>query len=348
MEIRTLHPSEREAFLGLLDGWELPDGWRGRSADFFRRYVEQDPSYADENVFVAVDAGRLVSCLQIFPRRLRVGEAAVPTGGIGSVFTLPEARSGGVASAVLGRAADAMRERGMPLSLLFASRLDFYGRLGWESWPGSRSLVRRNAGLSAADAAPAGLEIAPFEAARDLSGVQRIHGTYTGRRQGTVVRDAGAWEATLRNGGNPLEEFLVARRGGEAVAYARATVISGFLLLTELGRSEDAPEALAELVVRLLTPREDDPLEVPGRPSRDLRTLGVGPPLFDAALAEALRARGLGIDGHPDPNAMFRCLDPQGLARAAGTVLRPEEDGPALLRRLLPPERFSFWSADRF
>ena len=58
MEIRTLRPQEREALLDLLDGWPLADGWRGR--DFFRRYLEDDPSYADEDVWVALDAGKLV------------------------------------------------------------------------------------------------------------------------------------------------------------------------------------------------------------------------------------------------------------------------------------------------
>ena len=347
MKIRTLQAPEREAFLELLDGWEVPDGWPGRSADFFRRYVERDPSYSDENVWVAEEGGRLVSCVQIFPRRIRVGEAAVPTGGIGSVYTRPEARASGVASAVLEHAAGAMRARGMPLSLLFASRLSFYARLGWESWPGSRTIVRRPSEAPAGAAGP-GLEITAFEAARDLRGVQALHRSYTGRRMGTVVRDSATWEATLRNGGNPFEDFLVARRDGAPVAYARATTMSGFLILTELGRAEGAASALADLVVALLSPREADPLERPGRPSRELRTLGVAPPLQDAALADALRARGLSADGHPDPNAMLRCLDPAALAEAAGVALAPGEDGQALLRRLLPPERFSFWAADRF
>ena len=57
-----------KAVLELLDPWDVGDGWRGR--DFFRRYMELDPSYRDENFWVADDAGRLVSCVQVFPRRL--------------------------------------------------------------------------------------------------------------------------------------------------------------------------------------------------------------------------------------------------------------------------------------
>ena len=96
MELRTLRRSEREPLLDLLDQWQMPDGWQGR--DFFRRYLEDDPTFSDENVWVAVDAGRLVSCVQVFPRPLQICGKAVPAGGIGSVFTLPDHRLNGTAS----------------------------------------------------------------------------------------------------------------------------------------------------------------------------------------------------------------------------------------------------------
>ena len=80
MEIRTLRRSERELLLDLLDCWKVPDGWAGR--DLFRRYIEDDPTLADENMWVAADDGRLVSCVQIFPRPLQVRGRAVPTGDV--------------------------------------------------------------------------------------------------------------------------------------------------------------------------------------------------------------------------------------------------------------------------
>ncbi|MBW1687500.1 MAG: hypothetical protein JRS35_20890, partial [Deltaproteobacteria bacterium] len=65
MRIRRLEQGEREEWLDLLDGWELLDGWRGR--DYFRRPIEDDPSYEDANVWVAEEAGQLVCSVQIFP-----------------------------------------------------------------------------------------------------------------------------------------------------------------------------------------------------------------------------------------------------------------------------------------
>jgi len=352
MTIRTLRADEHEALLELLDGWELPDGWRGR--DFFRRFLEHDPSYDDANVLVAEDAGRLVACVQIFPRRLLLRGRAIPAGGIGSVFTRPEARGSGVASALLAASADAMRARGMLLSLLFAERIGFYTRAGWTSWPSTRALIRPAEG-AAPPVSPPDVVIRPLDPARDLAAVERLHASRL--REGCALRDAAAWTASLRLAGNPHEELLVARApagaardGAPLVAYLRATRMSGVLVLTEWARS-DAPEAtraVAGLVGALLGPRDPDPLATGTRPSVELRRFVVAPPLLDPALEAALEASGLALRSLPDPSAMLRCLDAPALARALGEPMIPDEDAVPYLQRMLPPERFGFWPADRF
>jgi GNAT superfamily N-acetyltransferase len=351
-DIRTLRAHERGALLDLLDGWELADGWRGR--DFFRRYLEDDPSYADENVFVAAEGGRLVSCAQVFPRSLcGPGGTALPCGGIGSVFTHASARGSGAARAVLEAAIAGMRARGLAVSLLFASPLhvspeSLYGRLGWTSWPSTR-LVWRCAGAAAPAAAEA-VDLAPFDPARDLDAVRALHASYSGARPGTVLRDTRAWQASLALGGNPGEEFGVARSGGDVVAYARGVVLYGILQAAELGRRDDAAGAqgLAALVARLLTPRADEPLASHGKASAELRRMLIAPDPRDAALAGALAARGITAQAVPDPHGMLSCVDADALARAAGVARMPDEKDDALLRRVLPPEELVFWPADRF
>src|SRR4029453_12932647 len=165
VEIRTLRRDEREALLELLDGWPLADGWRGR--DFFRRYLEADPTYEDANVFVAAEAGALLSCVQIFPRRLHVAGTSVPAGGIGSVFTRPEARRRGIAEGLVARASQAIPDRGLPVGVLFGGE-SLYARRGWRNW-GVRAgfLVREPDAPAPGD--PPGLAVAPFERERDLA-----------------------------------------------------------------------------------------------------------------------------------------------------------------------------------
>jgi GNAT superfamily N-acetyltransferase len=271
VEIRTLLSAEREALLELLDCWEMPDGWSGR--DFFRRYIEDDPSFRDENVWVAAASGRLISCVQIFPRALRVRSGTVPVGGIGSVFTHPEHRTAGVAGAVLARAEAAMRERGLALGMLFTGRVAWYRKLGWHPWPFANALyLHRGEPASPARAA----EPVAFDAARDLAGVKAIHTEYCLPRDGTVVRDDPAWEGSLRVAGNPDEDFLVVRHEGAPAAYARLIALEGHPVLAEFGRRKDAAQDLAALLSGACAARRgaygpapgDPELERAGRPVR--------------------------------------------------------------------------------
>lgn len=327
MEIRTLRPDEREAVLELLDPWDVGDGWRGR--DFFRRYVEDDPCYRDENFWVAEEGGRLLSCVQIFPRRLRAGDAVLPLGGIGSVYTRAEARQSGVASRVMRAAEDAMVERGLALGMLFAGPIPWYERLGWHSWPFARAIYAR-----AEEAAPRAteVEIAPFARERDLESVAAIHAEYSASRTCTVVREGDEdWEGSLRLTGNPGEDFRVALRGGEAVAYARLITLSEHPILAEFGRRPDAADDLAALLAALF---------------RQGGAFGAAP--ADPALEKVLASDGVALHPLGDPNAMLRCLDAPALREAAGLEPVPGESEAELLRRVLPPERCLFWSADRF
>jgi predicted N-acetyltransferase YhbS len=343
MQIRTLRRDERERLLELLDGWRLPDGWRGR--DFFRRHVEEDPTFEDENVVVAEEAGELLSCVQVFPRPVNLRGRAVPMGGIGSVFTRSERRRGGLARRLLELTLERMRERGLLVSLLFGDERAYH-ELGWREWSAKAQLAMREG--SAAEHAADAPGIRAFDPARDLPAVREIHARYSGRFDGTVLRDDRLWEASLRVGGNPREEFLVALRDGVVVAYARAVVLHGFLVVSELGRTDGGADDLAALVDRVLEPRAEDPLAKPERPSAELRRLAALPWLPDAGLHGALAARGLQVKPVDNPSVMWRCLDAAALARRLDLELLPGENGEALLRRVLPPERFTWWPADRF
>jgi GNAT superfamily N-acetyltransferase len=358
--IRLLRSDEREALVALLDGWVVP-GWSGRPGDFFRRYLDPDPTFEPRNVVVAERAGRLVGCVQIFPRALRArcgggaprnGFAHVPVGGIGTVFTRPEARGGGVASALVERAIAEMQARGFELSLLFASRHAFYGRLGWQLWPRERALWLRGEPFPGPDPAR---RLDRFDPARDLDAAFALHDAYTGALEGTCVRDAAFFRAQLAFAGNPEEDFLLARNpDGSLVAYARAAALEGTLLATELARrpEPDAVEALADLVAALLSPRDPDPLAPSGRPTggapADLRRLLVAPCVRDPALEDALARRGVARKPFTSRDAMLRVLDAGALARRTATPRAPGETDAAWLARALPPERLVLWPADRF
>jgi len=345
VRIRRLEQTEREEWLDLLDGWELLDGWRGR--DYFRRPIEDDPSYEDANVWVAEEAGQLVCSVQIFPRELAAGGVRVPIGGIGSVYTRPDQREGGIASALLERSVEDMRARGMEISLLFAARIPFYERLGWRSWPMRRDLLRCNAGATSS-VGRSDLVIERFAPERDLDAVVALHAETAVGLAGVATRDAAAWRASLRLAGNPGEEFLVARAGRDRalLAYARAIRLNEALTIAEHGLRD--ADALAALCEAILAPREPDPLAPAGKPSAEFRSFGVLSVAADPALLAALERRGVVCSSIKDPTPMLRCLDVQALARRLGLPPEPDTTCDAALRRVFPPGRFSYWLADRF
>jgi len=348
--VRQLRDGEQTALLDLAGLWPSPDDFPMR--DLFARYVEEDARFDPRDVWVAEgDDGALLSCVQIFPRKLVMHGKSVPIGGIGTVFTHPEHREGGLGAAVMRAAMDAVQARAMELALLFAGPVAFYEKLGWHSWPVKRPLLRQGADPGALAAAEA------FDPARDLAEVQEIHASYSRLRDGFCARDSRDWWISLRNSGNPAEEFLVAREGGRVVAYARAGCLSRFLVVMEWGHATGATGRLAELFAALLTPRDDDALAPEGRPSPEFRSVASAPPLLDEGLEAALAERGIEIAQSEDPGSMFWVANPRAFAHRFGEPFRPRDVGdlePAgerekrLLARVLPPGRFAFWPADRF
>lgn len=354
MEIRTLTAQERPTVARMLDGWRLAEGWT--AGDRFRQQMELDPTCTDENVLVATERDRPIALVTVFPRHLRILGHSIPTGGLGHLYTDPAARGRGVATELLERACQTMRSRGLELAMLFPGAPPatpaFFAKRGWQTWGGQQTVLRRDEHAPRREASAASTEIAlePVDLgdARALQSVKSIHAAYAASRSGTVLRDDALWEASLRITPSPREEFWIARRGGLAVAYARAALVEDVLTITELGRFEDGAEALAKLVESLLAPRSDDPLAHGSLTSEPLRAFIVLPTFDDIGLTIALEHRG--IRSHPmsDGSASFRCVNLIGLAARLDVDLMPDEDGSAFLRRVLPPDSMVFWPADRF
>lgn len=354
MEIRTIKGAERGDVAEMLDAWALAEGWS--AGDRFRKHVEHDPSFADENVFVAIEQERLLASLMLLPRHLQILGHSVPAGGLGSLYTLPDARGRGIGTELLEAACDAMRARGLELGVLFpggppAGR-DFFEKRGWFSWGGQQTILRRDpsAPVRADREKGENIEIQPVDPddGRVLQSVKSIHAAYGASRSGTVVRDDALWKACLQLTPAPREEFRIARRGGLTVAYARAAIVDDVLTITEFGRFEDGASALAKLIRSLLEPREDDPLARGRLESAELRSFVVLPTFDDIGLTVALEE--MGIRSHPmeDACASLRCVNLTGFAQRLDVDLFEDEDGTAFLRRILPPDAMVFWPADRF
>ena len=321
-EFRTIAPHERDAVLDLLAHW-LND------RSFFARYFHHDPAFRDDLCFVAIDRGKIVSTLQVFRKQVRLNGAVVEVAGVGNVFTATDYREHGLASQLLTRAIAAMDEHGFDLSMLFATRLVFYSRHGWQSH------VRHLLFIEPAAVASTGpYAIEPF-ANTDLDAVMRVYDHYTAALSGTTVRDHRYWLGQLRYAGNPHEDFLVARDAGQIVAYARGTRLYDFYVIMEHGHLPGHEEALAQLVCRL---HGSEAKASPGTISH----LAVAP-----EVQERLRSRGLALRTVEDTFWMWRIISAERLAAKIGVP--PEAlSGDDAYHRLLPPQRSVYWIADRF
>ena len=337
--LRVLRVDEIEALLDLLDGWPFPDGQRG--GEFFRRYVELDPAFEARNVWVAERAGELVSCVQIFPRRVRIGGEVLPMGGIGSVFTRADARRRGVAGALLERAVDAMRERGMLLSYLLAERLRWYGQYGYRPWSRGWRTLHWLAGDRVGSA-----NARQYDAERDRGDVERLWRVYAEGAGGAPldgIVDRGSsedWRGSYQLAGTPEEDIWIADGGTHAAAYLRVADFNGLPRVLEWGREGDGAPALCELLAAAMSGRNVESIRLSLiRDETVERLLAIAGARIDTRPAWDE----VPPDARPPATWMVRSLDDDALAVRLG--MASEGD---ILARCLPPERFAFWEADRF
>jgi predicted N-acetyltransferase YhbS len=324
MEIRSALPAERDEVLDLLARWY-------DNREFFARYNQNDPAFRDELCLVARDAGRIVSSVQIFDRKVNLDGQAVPMGGIGSVYTLEEYRKRGVASALMRLSVETMAREGFEVSLLFAERLKFYSGFGW------KSVTRTFTLLQGLERIPKNAEftIEPFDQVRELDEIAAIYDAYSGRFNSTAIRDRTYWRGNLLYAGNPGEYFVVARAGdGRIAAYARAIHLYGIAMIMEFGYRPGASDAmlalfrhLGESGAKLPEPYAHDRRAQVMRHLQEL--LPVTHTAHDPELEQRLTAAGCAVNHHPDNNYMWRPS-----AWVGGSICRPPR----------PPTKRSGWS----
>ena len=186
-KIRPIRESELDELLDLLCAVHNP---RGRER--YRGYIEGDPTWSPSHTPVVVVGSRIVSTLRIWDRRVHVGATPVRMGGIGGVTTHPDYRERGIATRLMERAAEYMRDDAYDLGLLFTGiPARFYRRLGWCCVPlmGFHAELRRppQPGRSA-------LETLPFDESRDLKETVALYQRHNAGRSGSMLRPRPYWD----------------------------------------------------------------------------------------------------------------------------------------------------------
>lgn len=198
--------------------------WAGKRD--FERYVSQNLEIAHSGYgrrhFRTVglsDGTSLLSSFKRYERAIHMGAQRLRAFGIGAVYTAPELRGRGYASAMIAMAMDRARADGYDVAYLFSDiRPQFYKELGFSQ------LASRAISLRADNLSNDRIEVQRLEE-HDWSGVRRCFELRDRARAWAFVRTPLVWELIrlrIRQGSEHAsgrEMNLVVRRGRAIAAY---------------------------------------------------------------------------------------------------------------------------------
>jgi predicted acetyltransferase len=178
VEIRCLADEDRDAQFDLRARAFGPMSAADR--DRVRPLVEQD--YAAGNVLGIFDGARLIASGRYMPIEQWWHGAAVPAGGVASVYVAPEDRGRGVGTRLMTALIELIAERGRPLSVLYPATAPLYRRAGYEHGGAQHWVSFRTEALRSLDGAgrePAGTvkvrRAGPADAAEVVAVVRAVH-----------------------------------------------------------------------------------------------------------------------------------------------------------------------------
>jgi N-acetylglutamate synthase-like GNAT family acetyltransferase len=247
LTVRRATDSDVEPILDLLTHYDLP-------RSHFEPLYYEDPSYRPEQSLVAEADGVIVAHLRLFPRELRLGDAArpLPVLGVGNVVTAREWRERGHLRRFLGRVLGAAERRPYAFAVLWTYVPQVYARQGFETL----TVPVTTAVVPAGYTPGAPVAVAVFRP-EDLPEVEEFAGRYAAGLSGTTIRSHDYWLGQLRWLAEDPLGFLVARDGaGRLIGYVRSRHADGadgeteILELAVLGGDRDTARALLAAVSR--------------------------------------------------------------------------------------------------
>ncbi|AJY75561.1 hypothetical protein VN24_14565 [Paenibacillus beijingensis] len=186
---------------------------------FFQKRLDYDAAYDPETTWVATVEGELAASVQLFPYDMRVGEARLKIGGIGSVSSDPRFRGMGLVHGILLEMTEWMKKREYDLSLLFTGIHPFYEKVGWETVEEPR--YELDAASVAGSYDDSVYRISSFSRS-DLEEIMAVCDAYNAGNTNSRIRSAEYWDGLLKWSDNLFGSFLTARKKGRIVAYAIA------------------------------------------------------------------------------------------------------------------------------
>lgn len=220
--IRGIEPAEYDSYLGV--GIHAFNS--GVAAESFRDHelitFEFDRSVA------ALDGDEMVGTSCVFSLDLSVPGGSLPCGGISAVAVLPTYRRRGILSAMMDRMLADISGRGEPVSALFASEPEIYGRYGYGCATSEiKVTIPRGDGRIVPAPFPGQdeLRLRIADPASSLDDLGAVYDTLAAAKPGLMARDKRWWQKRTddpewdRHGRTPLR-CLIAEDDSGPRGYA--------------------------------------------------------------------------------------------------------------------------------
>ncbi len=178
------------------------------------------PNLRLPDIRVALEDDVILATAGEFRFRQRFGGRSVDCCGITRVATVPERRTGGLATACTDALLARARDRGTPIASLFPAVLHPYRRMGFEI---AGSFQRHRVGLDALPSADAGTATVELvDVARDVTGIRDAYAEWITHANGPVEPvDDEHWRVRILS--RPTDttyRAVVAREGGRVTGFA--------------------------------------------------------------------------------------------------------------------------------
>jgi predicted acetyltransferase len=288
-----------------------------------RRVFTANRLGALDDLVVALRGDEIVGQAFLFPLQAWFGGRAVRIGAIASLAVAPETRGQGIATALLTGLHVASDMRGDAITMLYAFRQRFYGRLGYGATGSRRRLAIDPASIPAAWRALARARVRRARG-EDKEALLSAYARAATRASGWLSRSETLWDRHLAR---ERRHFLVADRpardGGGVAGYVAFEIrqeephAAATLVVDELAADDDvtrlallgALAAMRDQVVEIeLELDGNDPLELAlvdpdgrrhgnGTVEHDLGGIVGGPMVRIEDVPRAIEARGYPADG---------------------------------------------------
>ncbi len=233
--IASCSGADFDALLPLLDQ-EFIFG-KGRRRSLQQRFPATLDRHHPQNILRASVGGTLASALATKPFTWITPERNWRAAMIGMVYTRPELRGRGTASALMRATQARLAQEGFDFAVLWAAQPDFYARLGWLQIDcGTLGSVHAASAGATQSALPPG--------AADIAWIEALRPQYAPER---AERSEKAYAALL-----PPAERLELLRGDAAYAIVGSDDRHGYLY-EMLGDAAELPSLWARLAARYRT-----------------------------------------------------------------------------------------------